>query len=443
MFNKKKYALVLGGGGAKGAYQIGAWKAFKKLGIRFNAIMGTSIGALNGALILQDDLELGIDLWENMSLEKIVSIPSEIIKDGELYINKKNVSFIREFQKKIFKNMGLDTNPLQQLLKKYINEQKIRKSKIDFGIVTYQLSSMKPVEIFLDDIQEGLLLDYLLASASLPGFKTTMIKGKQFTDGGVYDNVPFAMAKQRGYRNIIVVDISGLGLNRRPDIVRTETIYIKNSIDIGNIFDFKPKLIKDFMNLGYIETLKVFGKIDGIEYFYNIDKKIIDIMEHLLFKKEIFDKYKKYFEAKEIIYSEENIKKNIREILPKGMKNYISIIIALAESAAISLNIEKNRLYNFREFLEAIWNKYNEIKKEESLFSEKNFKTFFEKLPLKIKNTNLVKNFIKHFPYEYEKALELIAGKNKTHPHIKAIANFFPNLLSARIFIILLESYFA
>ena len=53
----KEYGLVLEGGGAKGAYQIGAWKALKEAGVRIRAVAGTSVGALNGALICMGDLE--------------------------------------------------------------------------------------------------------------------------------------------------------------------------------------------------------------------------------------------------------------------------------------------------------------------------------------------------------------------------------------------------
>lgn len=47
----KEYALVLDGGGARGAYQIGAWKALRESGVKIYAVAGTSVGALNGALI--------------------------------------------------------------------------------------------------------------------------------------------------------------------------------------------------------------------------------------------------------------------------------------------------------------------------------------------------------------------------------------------------------
>lgn len=54
----KPYGLILAGGGAKGAYQIGAWKAMRELDIEFEAIAGASIGAINGAMIAQGDLTM-------------------------------------------------------------------------------------------------------------------------------------------------------------------------------------------------------------------------------------------------------------------------------------------------------------------------------------------------------------------------------------------------
>ena len=53
----RPYGLILAGGGAKGAYQIGAWKALIELGIQIEAIAGTSIGAINGAFIAQGDFD--------------------------------------------------------------------------------------------------------------------------------------------------------------------------------------------------------------------------------------------------------------------------------------------------------------------------------------------------------------------------------------------------
>ena len=62
----KEYGLVLDGGGARGAYQIGAWKALREAGVRINAVAGTSVGALNGALICMDDPEKAEKIWQEI-----------------------------------------------------------------------------------------------------------------------------------------------------------------------------------------------------------------------------------------------------------------------------------------------------------------------------------------------------------------------------------------
>ena len=63
----KEYGLVLEGGGAKGAYQIGAWKALKEAGVKIRGVAGTSVGALNGALVCMGDVERAENLWKDIS----------------------------------------------------------------------------------------------------------------------------------------------------------------------------------------------------------------------------------------------------------------------------------------------------------------------------------------------------------------------------------------
>ena len=73
----KGYGLVLSGGGAKGSYEIGVWKALKDMGIPIVAITGTSIGALNGAMLVQGDDVLCELAWTNFSVEEIIDINNE------------------------------------------------------------------------------------------------------------------------------------------------------------------------------------------------------------------------------------------------------------------------------------------------------------------------------------------------------------------------------
>ena len=79
--------LVLEGGGTKGAYQLGAYKALKELGVEFDGVVGTSIGALNAAFIVQGDYEIMKDIWLNRDYKSFMDI------EEDFYEKYKNVEF--------------------------------------------------------------------------------------------------------------------------------------------------------------------------------------------------------------------------------------------------------------------------------------------------------------------------------------------------------------
>ena len=88
--------LVLSGGGLKGSYQIGAYKALKKLKIKIGVVTGTSIGALNGAFIAAIDYKKALKLWKN-------------IKIDFLFTEKVNEDLIvLEYLRNIIQNKGMD-----------------------------------------------------------------------------------------------------------------------------------------------------------------------------------------------------------------------------------------------------------------------------------------------------------------------------------------------
>ena len=66
-----KKAVVLSGGGARGAYQAGAWKALRELDYQFDIVTGTSVGALNAAMMASGDFERAIMLWQEISPEAV------------------------------------------------------------------------------------------------------------------------------------------------------------------------------------------------------------------------------------------------------------------------------------------------------------------------------------------------------------------------------------
>ncbi len=428
MFEKKPdYALVLSGGGAKGAYEVGAWKALKDLDVRINAVCGTSVGALNAAIIAQDDYELGVKIWSEMTINKVVNIPEGLMQNGKLKFNFKNMMKISELNLN-FNNIGLDPAPLHNLLKTEINEDKIRRSGIDLGIVTIKVDSFQPCEIFLEDMPLGSLPDYLLASASFPMFKRAEINGKKFADGGMYDNIPHAMMKNRGYRRIIVVDIGGLGVNKRPDISGTDTVYIKNLVPLGNTLDFNPDKARDAMNSGYLDTMKVYEKNDGLFYYITRDLKLEKHFYDLLMRQDNIDKYSQYLKLKGRKCTPDNAEALIREIMPREQRSSRNLVLCLAECAATALDVKQDKLYEFSELIDAIKDKYSSILQKGSLPTARDSESFFEMIEHTVELFVSDRKIKDYCPYEYGKIM-----RNE-----KAAENFFPVIAAADIFLSLL-----
>lgn len=271
MLAEQPYCLVLGGGGAKGVYHIGVWQALKELNIPVNAFIGNSIGAVISAYLAQGAEEELIEIARSMKLSSLIRLNKDIALADENSLREHNLSYWQGVYRNLVEKRGLDTSPMRESLESTLNEDIIRENRLDFGVTTVNISDFKPRQVFIEQMEPGQLINYVMASAAFPGFENPMIDGKKYLDGGLFDNVPFTMAKQRGYRKIILVDISGIGLNRRPHTEGTQTVYIKNSIDMGNAFEFDPAFIKEFWQLGYLDTLHAFGKLDGYRYFLKPD----------------------------------------------------------------------------------------------------------------------------------------------------------------------------
>lgn len=412
MKKKEKYALVLAGGGAKGAYQIGAWKAFNELGLEICAVAGASVGALNATLFAQNNYERALELWENISLDKVVTLPPDLIIDGKFHIRKFGFLHLREINKSILKYGGLDSTPLQNLINNYVDENSIRKSNIDLGLVTVNVNRLKPVEIFLDNIPEGQLSDYLLASASFPAFKQATIDGKNYTDGGIYDNIPYKMIKERGYKKIIIVDIAGPGFNRKPDIEGTQTIYIKNTSDIGSVLNFDQNILKELLNLGYLDTMKTFGKIDGNKYFINANSKIEDQLERII---------------------SNNLE--IRKMLPKSMRLYHKISLSFLECAASVLGIEKSNRYDISDLLKEIETSYYEIVTSSEKKGRHHYISDFKSMRRIMKKRYGKREIFKYPPFEYYHILNRVLDGKKLHAAEKTLNLFFPSLPAGLFFI--------
>ena len=112
----KEYGLVLDGGGARGAYQIGAWKALREAGVRINAVAGTSVGALNGALICMDDPEKAEQIWKNITFSQVMDVDDTWME--QLFDGEHRIGEILAEAGRILTERGVDITPLKNLDRK-------------------------------------------------------------------------------------------------------------------------------------------------------------------------------------------------------------------------------------------------------------------------------------------------------------------------------------
>lgn len=262
----KEYSLVFDGGGARGAYQIGAWKALREAGVRINAVAGTSVGALNGALVCMNDVETAENIWSEMTFSTVMDVDDawmERLFNRETTIHE----FLNEGWKKL-KEGGIDITPLRELIHRTIREDQIRSCGMDFFLLTFSVSDFKELDLSVEDIPEGLLEDFLLASAYLIGFKNERLHGKKYIDGGVINNVPLNSLVKRGYQNIIEVRIYGPGREPRVKMPENSVKYeISPRVKLGSIIEFSGKRSRQNLTIGYYDAKRMLYGLEGFIYY--------------------------------------------------------------------------------------------------------------------------------------------------------------------------------
>lgn len=249
-------ALVLAGGGARGSYQVGVWRALTELGWKPDLITGTSVGSLNGAMFALDLYETARDMWLSIRSQDVMELPEQ---DADL-------SELHRFLREVVRQGGMDVTPLEEIVERVLNEDALRASPIDFGLVTVEQRGLRPRELPLKDIPRGKVKDYLLASAAcFPALRAHSIDGVNYLDGGYRDNMPTALAQKMGAEELVCVDLEGVGITL-PNRTGLPTTMVRSYWELGDILHFDPDTARRNVELGYYDTLRAFGRVRGCAY---------------------------------------------------------------------------------------------------------------------------------------------------------------------------------
>lgn len=262
-----KTGLVLGGGGSKGAYEIGVWRALQELQMPIDFVCGASIGALNGALIAQQDYELAKHLWRNISISNVF-VEEEVLPFDLDRLMAESDRILKVLRLSLT-NKGSSNANLEHFVRTNIDLDKVYHSSIELGVVVFNVDERKGEEWSIQDIAKEDLVDYLVASAScFPALQMKDIHGVRYMDGGYYDNVPVAFAKRKGCERIIAVNLRSAGILNKKGFSE-EVIWIEPAWSLGSFLTFEPTLAMHNFQLGYLDAMKVLGPYSGSLYTFS------------------------------------------------------------------------------------------------------------------------------------------------------------------------------
>ena len=340
----KEYGLVLDGGGARGAYQIGAWKALKEAGVKISAVAGTSVGALNGALICMDDLEKAEKIWSEMEFSRVMSVDDDWMR--QFFQGEQKLGDILAELGRVFRDGGVDAAPLRKLIHENVDEEKIRGCGKEFFIVTFSLTDMKELELSVSDIQEGRLEDFLLASAYLVGFKNEpMEDGKRYIDGGIFNNVPADVLVEKGYTDLIEIRIYGPGREPRVSLPEDGEMYqIGPRVKLGSIIEFDRERSRQNMKIGYYDAKRMLYGLEGIIYY--IEQEHLDAW------------YER--RMRDLTELEKRALAIVLKLPVSGTDK--ELYMGMLEAAAKFLRIPKYRIYKVDELRETVMERYERLR---------------------------------------------------------------------------------
>lgn len=291
-----RIGLVLSGGGGKGAYELGVWKALKKLEVDkyIEVFSGTSIGAINAILFAQDNLQAAEDLWEEVTIEKLIPISKfDLLKRGiGLVIGAKNLNMAKKYLNQRMEEGAVSKDGAKEIIDKYLDIENVKNNnKICYATCT-DLLSFKVKYFKVNDYDNEIGKDIVIASASLPLiYEATEIGGEKYIDGGLADNIPIQPVYGEGCDIIIVVLLSKEARIDRELYPNTHIIEIYPR-------NLKENVINGTLNLN--EEAKRSRIKEGYEDTIRLMEPIMKMTEHIL-EKEEEEKYPKLYKLYKMV----------------------------------------------------------------------------------------------------------------------------------------------
>lgn len=269
---ESKKGLVLGGGGSRGSYEVGVCQALHDLGYQFDMVTGVSIGALIGAMVVQQDVEIVEGWMKGFTQDKLshnLFVYPNQYKTKPLHSNGFN-EFIA-----LFSENGPDISHLQSQYMAMFDFERFKNSPIDFGCLAFNLNKNRLEAFVKDDMNKDNVKEMLFAStAYFPAYQFVKIGEDYYADGGYEQTLPVKLCMDMGANSLIVVDISAP--NEPVPTIAADHVLIRPLLQLHSVLDFEGRDLVGQMREGYLETLKYLDLAPGYLYtFYDEDWKLI------------------------------------------------------------------------------------------------------------------------------------------------------------------------
>ncbi|MCD4826456.1 MAG: patatin-like phospholipase family protein [Acholeplasmataceae bacterium] len=203
-----KIGLALGGGGARGSYQIGVLEAFRKYGLlkQIKHVSGTSIGAINTMMVMAGfSYERMLEVWENMHNKDIYGKGLDRFK-----LDKQGLFSLQDVFNKMTEEIKL-SEIRESKIHGYATAAKIKKGSFIDQVLIHR---MEKEVFYLNEFKDP--LKAVLASASIPVlFGSTNIDDEFYVDGGTLDNCPVQPLIDAGCNVIFAIPIDGIFFHKK------------------------------------------------------------------------------------------------------------------------------------------------------------------------------------------------------------------------------------
>lgn len=352
-----KKGLVLGGGGSRGSYEVGVCLALKELGHSFDLVTGVSIGALIGAMVVQDEVEEMVPwishLKQSSLSDNLFMYPNQYKTHS--FLNRSFNEFIEQFMKD-----GPDISKLQDDYLKMFDFEKFKNSPIDFACLSYNLNQNKLVAFKKEEMSEEDFVKKLFSStAYFPAYQFVKINDDYYADGGYEQTLPVEQCIQMGAEDLVVVDLAEP--HETVDEINVDHIRIRPLLKLSSVLDFEAKDLVPEMREGYFETLKYLDKAPGYLYtFYEEDwpriQRIEKMAMQMLVSSGQANLLVQYNDAMKMVYD------YFLHYQPLPLNNKYSqdyLIGRLLEVLGLICGIPMDRQYHFKDFVRLILGHFN------------------------------------------------------------------------------------